>query len=365
MRTSLVSNQSSDNENAVDSELMHNMLTMAEEYNVAYQEMLNKQKEVMNSAAVREFTNSFFNISSKMLENPEELIRQQAEMGSEYLKIWGNVVSRSMGEETPSLYQADKRDKRFKDPTWNDNYVFDFLKQSYLMASQHLRGYVQELEGFDEKTARKFDFYTQQFLDAVSPSNFAMTNPKVVKETLEQKGENLLKGFRNLVDDMQQSKGMFQVSTTDNKAFQVGENIAVTAGKVVYQNELMQLIQYSPTTKQAYEVPVLITPAWINKFYILDLSPENSLAKWLVDQGFTVFMISWVNPDKKLQDKSFEDYMHQGPLAALDAIEQAVGAKQVHAMGYCLGGTLLTCALAYLEAKKQQKRIASATLLTT
>lgn len=355
----------SKNDQNHDSELMQNLLKLAEEYNVAYQDMLKKQQEMMSSAAMREFTNAFFNISGKMLENPEELIRQQAEIGSEYLKIWGNVLSRSMGEKKPSLYEADHKDRRFRDPTWDENFVFDFLKQSYLMTSQHMRGYVQQLEGFDEKTTRKFDFYTQQFLDAVSPSNFALTNPKVVKETLDHKGENLLKGFRNLVEDLQQSKGLFQVSTTDNHAFEVGKNVAVTKGRVVYQNDLMQLIHYQPTKKQVYEVPVLIVPAWINKYYILDLSPENSLAHWLLEQGFSVFMISWVNPDKRLQDKSFEDYMKEGPLAALDVIEKTIGAKQAHAMGYCLGGTLLTCTLAYLEAKKQQKRIASATLLTT
>jgi polyhydroxyalkanoate synthase len=181
---------------------------------------------------------------------------------------------------------------------------------------------------------------------------------------LDQKGENLLRGFRNMMDDLKRSKGMFQVSTTKTDAFKVGENLATAKGKVVFQNDLMQLIQYAPTTQETYQTPILMIPAWINKYYILDLSEKNSLVRWLVDQGFTVFMISWVNPDKTLQHKAFEDYMLEGPLAAMDAIEKATGAKQVHAMGYCLGGTLLTATLAYLEVKKQE-RVKTATLITT
>lgn len=348
----------------LDSELMQNLMQLAEEYGKAYQDLLSRQKEMLNSAAMKEYANTMFSVTAKMLENPENFIRQQTELGSAYLKIWGNVLAKSMGQETTPLYQPDLKDRRFRDPTWQDNFLFDFLKQSYLVTAQHVRDHVQKLEGYDEKTIRKFDFYIQQYLDALSPSNFPLTNPKVVKETLDSKGDNLLRGFRNMMDDLKDSKGFPQIKTTDTSAFRLGENIAATPGKVVYQNELIQLIQYNPIAKNTFEIPILIIPAWINKYYILDLSAENSLTRWLVEQGFTVFMISWVNPTKALQHKSFEDYMLEGPLEALHAIEKATGQKQVHAIGYCLGGTLLTCLLSYLETQKH-KRIASATLLTT
>jgi len=237
------------------------------------------------------------------------------------------------------------------------------MKQSYLLTARWLQGTVKEVEGVDDKTARKIDFYTRQFIDAMSPSNFALTNPQVVKATVESKGENLLKGLQNLLTDLERGKGRLAIRQTDMEAFKVGENVATSPGKVVYQNDVMQLIQYAPATAEVYTMPLLIVPPWINKFYILDLKPENSFIKWATEQGYTVFVISWVNPDERLASFVFEDYMKLGPLAALDAIEQATGQRKVSAIGYCIGGTLMATTLAYMAARGDD-RIAACTFFT-
>jgi polyhydroxyalkanoate synthase len=256
-------------------------------------------------------------------------------------------------------------DRRFKDAAWQDNQLFDFIKQSYLLTARWMQNTVSEVEGLDGKTAQKIDFYTRQFVDAMAPSNFVMTNPEVLRTTIESRGENLVKGLQHLLTDLERGKGKLSISMTDYDAFEVGKNIAVTPGKVVFQNDLLQLIQYTPTTAKVAKRPLLIIPPWINKYYILDLKPQNSFVKWAVEQGLTVFIVSWVNPDESLAKKSFSDYMLEGPLAALDAIERATGEKSANVIGYCLGGTLLASTLAYLAAKKKSDRIASATFFTS
>jgi polyhydroxyalkanoate synthase len=223
---------------------------------------------------------------------------------------------------------------------------------------------VQDVDGLDAKTAQKVDFYTRQFVDAMAPSNFVMTNPEVLRLTAESRGENLVRGLENLLSDLERGDGRLQISMTDRSAFKVGENLAVTPGKVVFENALMQLIQYAPATETVARRPLLIVPPWINKYYILDLKPANSFVKWAVEQGHTVFMVSWVNPDATLAAKSFEDYMLEGPLAALDAIERATGEREVNIIGYCLGGTLTACLLSWMQAKGDD-RIKSATFFTT
>jgi polyhydroxyalkanoate synthase len=219
---------------------------------------------------------------------------------------------------------------------------------------------VKQIDGLDDKTARKVDFYTRQFVDAMAPSNFVLTNPEVLRTTIESGGENLVNGLRHVLDDLERGKGRLMIKMTDMEAFKVGENIAVTPGKVVYQNELLQLIQYTPTTATVKRRPLLIIPPWINKYYILDLRPGNSFIKWAVDQGQTVFVVSWVNPDEHLAKKRFDDYMIGGPFAALDAIEKATGEREVNVIGYCLGGTLLAATLAYMDVKGDD-RFTSAT----
>jgi polyhydroxyalkanoate synthase len=308
--------------------------------------------------------NAFMEMTAKLMSDPAKLVEANLNLWQDYMSLWQNTARRMMGEQTQPVVTPDSGDRRFKDEMWQENEIFDFIKQSYLLSARWMQGVVKNVEGLDDHTAKKVDFYTRQFVDAMAPSNFVLTNPEVLRATVESRGENLLKGLNNLLDDLERGKGNLAIKMTDYDAFKVGENIAVTPGKVVFQTDLMQLVQYDPTTEQVFEKPLLVVPPWINKFYILDLRPKNSFIKWAVDQGHTVFVISWVNPDEKLAHKGFGDYMLEGTLAAIDAIEKATGAKQVDAAGYCLGGTLLACTLAYLAAKGEE-RIASATFFTT
>jgi polyhydroxyalkanoate synthase subunit PhaC len=307
---------------------------------------------------------AFFDMTARMMANPAKLMQAQFSLWQDYMSLWQSTTRKMLGETSQPVVQPTTEDRRFKDALWDENYVFDFIKQSYLLSARWLQGTVREVEGLDDKTARKVDFYTRQFVDAMAPSNFAMTNPEVLRETLETGGENLVKGLSNLLGDLERGKGKLQIRMTDMAAFKVGENIAVTPGSVVFQNDLMQLLQYNPTTADVTKAPLLIVPPWINKFYILDLREKNSFIKWAVAQGHTVFVISWVNPDSELADATFADYMTHGPLAGLDAIEAATGERRVNIIGYCLGGTLTASTLAYM-AVKNDKRIASATFFTT
>ena len=308
-------------------------------------------------------TQTFMDFTAKMMADPNRLVQAQMELWQQYMKLWQVTAQRMMGQQVEPVAEPAKGDKRFSDPAWKDEVVFDYLKQSYLLTARWLQRTVKEVEGVDDKTAQKVDFYTRQFIDALSPSNFALTNPQVVKATVESKGENLVKGLQNLLTDLERGKGRLAIRQTDMKAFKVGENVATSPGKVVYQNELIQLIQYAPATAEVYTQPLLIVPPWINKFYILDLKPENSFIKWATEQGYTVFVISWVNPDERLTQLMFDDYMKLGPLAALDAIEKATGQRQVSAIGYCIGGTLMAATLAYMAARGDD-RITACTFFT-
>ncbi|WP_426958078.1 PHA/PHB synthase family protein [Muricoccus radiodurans] len=308
--------------------------------------------------------NAFLEMTARLMANPARLVQAQIGFWQDYLTLWQNTARRMMGVQVDPVIAEAKGDKRFKDDAWRESEVFDFIKQSYLLSSRYVTNVVHGAEGLDSKTAQKVDFYTRQFVDAMSPTNFWMTNPEVLRKTAETGGENLLKGLSNLLSDLERGKGSLRISMTDATKFKIGENIAVTPGKVVYQNALMQLIQYSPTTETVLKRPLLILPPWINKYYILDLRPKNSFVRWAVSQGHTVFICSWVNPDESLAEMGFDDYMRLGPYAALDAIKEATGERQVNAIGYCLGGTLLASTLAHM-AKKGDDRIASATFFTT
>jgi poly[(R)-3-hydroxyalkanoate] polymerase subunit PhaC len=304
----------------------------------------------------------FFELMTKMMTDPVVVARAQIDLFYDTLGIWQKTAERML---MLSAREADApKDKRFKHPDWSENAIFDFVKDSYLVAAKSILSAIRETKGMDEASTRKVDFYTRQFVDALSPSNFVATNPEVLTATLESGGQNLLRGLENLLADLERGDGRLAITMTDMKAFRLGENIATTPGKIIYQNELMQLIQYAPSTREARRRPLLIVPPWINKFYVLDLQPKNSFIKWAVDQGHTVFVISWVNPDEKLAEKSFENYMLEGPLAALDAIESATGERSVNTIGYCLGGTLLASTAAFLAAKGDD-RIASATYFVT
>ena len=307
---------------------------------------------------------AFLEMTAKLMASPQHFVEAQIGFWNDYMLLWQNTARRMMGEKAPEVIEPDPKDKRFKDEAWKENEVFDFIKQSYLLSARFVNDVVSEVDDLPEHTKQKVDFYSRQFVDAMSPSNFVLTNPEVLRKTAESGGENLVRGLNNLLADLERGKGQLRISMTDPEKFKLGENIAVSPGRVIYQNDLMQLIQYAPTTEQVLKRPLLIIPPWINKFYILDLRPKNSFVKWAVSQGHTVFVISWVNPDGALHDKNFDDYMEEGPLAALDAIEKATGERAVNAIGYCLGGTLLGSTLAYMAAKKDT-RIKSATFFVT
>lgn len=308
--------------------------------------------------------NAFLEMTKRMMADPAKLMKAQMSLWQDYLTLWQRTTQRLLGQEAEPVIAPAKDDRRFKDSAWDENTLFDFIKQSYLLSARWMQSTVNDVQGLDDHTAKKVDFYTRQFVDAMAPSNFVMTNPEVLRTTIESGGENLVKGLEHLLKDLERGKGELRISMTDYDAFQVGKNIALTPGKVVFQTDLMQLIQYTPTTPDVAKRPLMIVPPWINKFYILDLREKNSFVKWAVDQGHTVFVLSWVNPDEKLAQKTFEDYMTEGVLAALDAIEKQTGEKEVNAVGYCLGGTLLGSTLAYMAAKKDD-RIKSATFFTT
>jgi polyhydroxyalkanoate synthase len=307
---------------------------------------------------------AFLDLTAKMMADPAKMMQAQMSLWQDYMSLWQHTAERMMGRESDPVIAPERGDRRFKHDDWSENQVFDFIKQSYLLTARWMQSTVNDVAGLDDKTAKKIDFYTRQFVDAMAPSNFVMTNAEVLKATIESKGENLVRGLNNLLGDLERGKGKLRISMTDLDAFELGRNVAATPGKVVFQTELMQLLQYEPTTKTVYKRPLLIMPPWINKFYILDLQPKNSFIKWATDQGFTVFVVSWVNPDAKLAHKTFEDYMAEGPLAALDAIEQATGERDVTAIGYCLGGTLLAATLAYM-AETGDDRIKAATFFVT
>jgi polyhydroxyalkanoate synthase len=308
---------------------------------------------------------TFQEMMIKAMSKPEAWMVEQTALWSDYLELWKRTTERVlMNKETEPVAAPAPDDKRFKDDVWVKNYVFDFMKQCYLLTSRHVQSAVKQVEGLDPHTAKKAAFYTRQMVDALSPGNFATTNPQVLKATLESGGENLLKGLSHMLEDLELGKGKLRLKLTDLNAFKLGENIATTPGKVVFQNDLMQLLQFDPSTEKVHKTPLLITPPWINKFYILDLKPKNSFIKWALEQGHTVFVISWVNPDESLAHKSFADYLLEGPLAALDAIEQATGEKQANIVGYCIGGTLVASTLAYMAAKRDN-RAKSATFFTS
>jgi polyhydroxyalkanoate synthase len=281
-----------------------------------------------------------------------------------YAELWNNAVMRMLGQEVVPVAEPEPGDNRFKDPDWSQNPYFDFWKQAYLITSRWADDLLDNTSGLDERTRQKAEFYLRQVSSALSPSNFPMTNPEVLRETLKSNAENLVKGMSYLAEDMGRSGDLLRISQTDASAFEVGRNLATTPGKVVYQNDLFQLIQYAPSTETVRERPLLIVPPWINKFYILDLAPAKSLIKFLVDQGLTVFMISWINPDEHLSHKSFEDYMQEGILTAADAVKRETGVEQCNVVGYCVGGTLLATTLAYLAARGEEP-FTSASFLAT
>jgi polyhydroxyalkanoate synthase len=307
---------------------------------------------------------AFMEMMAKLLANPYRLAQAQMNLVWDYFSLWQHSLLRFMGLEAKPVAQPTKGDNRFKDEQWEEHFLFDFIKQSYLITARHIHDVVSNVEGLPADTQKKVNFFTRQYVDALSPSNFALTNPAVFRETVKSHGQNLIKGLNNLLRDMEEGNGQLRIRMTDTSAFELGKNVATTPGKVVYRTELMELLQFAPATAEVYKRPLLILPPWINKYYILDLREKNSFIKWATDQGHTVFVVSWVNPDARLAEMGFDDYLTAGSLAALDAVCKQTGEDEVNLIGYCLGGTLLGATLAYLAAKKD-KRPVSATFFTS
>ena len=335
-----------------------NMLRLMEEGQKAMSGLLERANGAANPYTMAtEMTDAaklFSEIAQPWLAEPARLVEAQGALLSSYMQLFAGVTRRAIGGEAPAVAEPEAGDNRFNDPEWSRNPYFDFWKQAYLVTSRWLEDMLDKTEGLDERTRHRAEFYLKQIVSALSPSNFPLTNPVVLRETFASSGENLVQGMTNLVHDLERSGDLLNISQTDVQAFEVGRNVATAPGKVVFQNDIIQLIQYAPTTDEVCERPLLIVPPWINKFYILDLGPQKSFIRFAVSKGFTVFVVSWVNPDQRLANKTFEDYMTEGILAASDAVKRETGTDKVNVIGYCVGGTLLGTTLAYLAARGEE-----------
>ncbi|HHZ10854.1 MAG TPA: class I poly(R)-hydroxyalkanoic acid synthase [Rhizobiales bacterium] len=325
--------------------------------------------EVRDTVAepVADMVKTFSKLSEYWLSDPKRALDAQTRLFSGYMQVWSNAIRRFGAEPDAAEAEAvkpEKGDKRFQDPEWGRNAFFDFLKQAYLVTSRWAGDLVEHAEGLDEHTRHKAGFYVKQISHAISPSNFILTNPELFRETVATDGENLVRGMKMLAEDIAAGKGDLKLRQADYSRFEIGRNIAVTPGKVVGRSDVAEIIQYAPATETVLKRPLLICPPWINKFYILDLNPEKSFIRWAVEQGHTVFVISWINPDERHGAKGWEAYIREGIEYGLDTIEAATGEREVNAIGYCVGGTLLAAALA-LMAQEGDDRIRSATLFTT
>ena len=344
-------------------EFAKNVARMVEEGGRALAAYLKPREEGRvdeQQAEVSDVVKTFGRVAEYWFADPQRTVQLQSSLGKAYLDLWAHAVKRMAGEEVAPVAEPDPRDKRFADPEWSSNQFYDFLKQAYLLTVHWANHLVADAKGLDPHTQHKAEFYLRQIANAVSPSNFVLTNPELLRETLSTNADNLVRGMHMLAEDIQAGHGDLKIRQSDAKTFEVGRNLGLSPGKVIFQNELMQLIQYAPATETVLKRPLLIVPPWINKFYILDLTPEKSFIKWCVDHGLTVFVVSWVNPDAHLAKKTFEDYAMEGVLTALEVVERATGESSVHAIGYCVGGTLLAATLAHM-ANRGDHRIASAT----
>jgi polyhydroxyalkanoate synthase len=327
------------------------------------------QKQAENlSSAVRDemgIARAFMELYARMAADPALVANTSMGMWADYMRLWQTTWMKMLGMHAPPVAEPAKGDARFKDDGWSSNFLFDHIKQSYLIAARHIQDAVAKVEGLPPESEKKVAFFTRQYVDALAPSNFLLTNPQVLRETVQSGGQNLVRGLNNLLADLEKGRGQLRISMTDESAFQLGRNVATTPGKVIHQTPLMQLIQYEPSTSEVYQRPLVIIPPWINKYYILDLREKNSFIRWAVAQGHSVFVLSWVNPDASLAQKGFDDYMREGALAAFDAVEKATGEREMNAIGYCLGGTLLGATLGYLANTNQQDRVKSATFFVS
>ena len=348
-------------------ELAQNLARMIEQGGKALAAYMRPREEgriESDHAEMMDMVKTLGGVAEYWIADPQRAFELQAKLAKGYLDLWEHSARRLAGQETSPVAVPDPRDKRFSDPEWQSNQFFDFLKQAYLLTVQWANRLVTDADGLDPLTRQKAEFYLRQIINAVAPSNFVLTNPELLRETLSSNAQNLARGMHMLAQDIEAGGGDLRIRQSDTSTFEVGRNLAVTPGKVIFENELMQLIQYAPATEKVLKRPILIVPPWINKFYVLDLTPDKSFIRWCVDQGLTVFLISWVNPDAHLSRTTFEDYVREGPLAALDAIKKATGEAKIHAIGYCVGGTLLAVTLALMATRRDQ-RVMSATFFAS
>ena len=349
-------------------EMLQWMTQASERYQDVIQQLVSRNDGGVNnssSSILSEMSDSFQLLGQQLAANPMVLFDENMSLMQGQMQLWQNTVSTLLGKEVEPVIEPAKDDRRFKDPEWSDNLIYNFIKQSYLLHSRSLLNLVNNVEGLNDETRKQVDFYTRQLVNAHAPTNSIFTNPEVIRQTLATKGQNLLKGMEQLTQDLKESAEGLNISMTDVNAFNLGENVATTPGQVVFQNQLIQLIQYQPTTSKHYKTPLLIVPPWINKYYILDLRESNSMVKWLTEQGHSVFIISWANPGPEMRDFGWSEYMHQGLLAAIDKVLEQTGELEVNLISYCIGGTLTASALAYLTAKKQEQRVKSVTYMAT
>src|ERR671915_2344873 len=297
------------------------------------------------------------------MSDPARAAERAAEYNRRFIEttveVWSDAAARFWGLPRQEKEEEGKPDKRFSEPEWESNPFYQTLKESYLLASEYLLEEAEQTDGQDDEEQRRLKFHLRQFVDAMAPVNFLLTNPAALRRIVETGGASLAEGTRNLLADLKEGR----LSMTDTTAYELGENIAVTPGKVVYRNELIELIQYEPTTEQVHETPVMFIPPWINKYYILDLQPKNSFVKYLVDEGYTVFMISWKNPDASMEDTEFDDYMSKGPLAAAEVVKDITRSEKINPVGYCVGGTLLAVTLAWLAAGDDESPLNASTFM--
>ena len=331
---------------------------------VAEQPELAKKRAETQVTPIDQVTKTLSAVAQSYMAEPQKLMEAQTQLWNSYSQLWQNAWNKALGTPSEPLATPLRNDKRFKDRDWQENTVFDFLKQFYLVSTTWAQDFVKNADGIDDHTRLKAKFYVEQIANALSPSNFPMSNPEVLRATLATNGANLIEGMKHLEQDMSAPDGRLHIKQTDMTAFEIGKNIAMTPGKVVFRNDTFELIQYSPAVKRTYEIPLLIVPPWINKFYILDLNPKKSFIRWATEQGLTVFVVSWVNADEKQGRKSFSNYMVEGFLAAVQAVQDATGAEKINTIGYCIGGTLVAAALGYMAAKNDN-RVNAATFFTT
>lgn len=347
--------------------LSHNMAKLVEETGKATAAFLKPietgRAPPKGPADISDMVRTLGLLAEQWISSPEKIIEAQMSLANGFIDLWATTFKRLNGEEVKPVATPRPGDRRFRGDDWQDHPVYDFLKQVYLITSHWADNLVEGAEGLDEETRRKARFYVKQISSALSPTNFLATNPDVLRETIKENGANLVRGMRMLAEDIAAGNGELKIRQTPPDAYKVGVDLATTPGKVVFRNDLFELIQYSPATPQVLKRPVLLIPPWINKYYILDLTPEKSFIKWTVEQGATLFCVSWVNPDTTLAERDFEDYMREGLLEAVDAVLKATGEKSLAAVGYCVGGTLLAMTQAYLQANGD-RRIDSITLLT-